>query len=349
MQRDLSCSVRSASWLRLLSQPLHFMSTACSSIHYTSCTSSVSVLFPFSSCRVSLHAVSAEIIFHIQYIQNECSPIFTAISSPLPSPSITLNCHQRQHGALPENAAAAIAAVIPHSNVDTECAMTDNGQSGQKRPVGETGFISPVPGSKRSRIETAYIRRARVEGIRKRAQAQYQKTIDQGSDDEEHFRKKERARTQRDIAKLNPITLGTYTTITQARIDRGEGGADPGWTTAAALKQANKADNDALARTAPDQHQHGSVHDTSMAPMVSQKIYQKPLKGTTSKLDAPTVQVVTQHTSVIDAIVSTSFDDLAGLHHVIMQLRESVLLPLMYPEMFKRMHVMPARYVYYDH
>jgi len=134
---------------------------------------------------------------------------------------------------------------------------------------------------------------------RVRAQQRRAPAVENVSDDEEHFAKRESARMQRDIAKLNPITLG--------------------------IEKAPTAN----AATA-------SPH-----PRAAQSVYIKAPKGA-PKTAAPQIELAA-NTTVVDAVTSTDFDDLAGMDDVVRQLREMVLLPLQYPDLFRHLGVSPPR------
>jgi len=155
-------------------------------------------------------------------------------------------------------------------------------------------------------FEEAYARKAQAEHIMKRVRAQQQRRVpaeENVSDDEEHFAKRESARMQRDIAKLNPITLG--------------------------IERASAATANAHATTA------------APPPRAAQSVYIKAPKGA-PKTAAPLIELDAT-TTVVDAVTSTDFDDLAGMDDVVRQLREMVLLPLQYPDVFRHLGVSPPR------
>ena len=200
---------------------------------------------------------------------------------------------------------------------------------------------STHPSPKRRRLNEAFARRARAEGIMKRVRAQHRRAAaatgygngaapgDGGSDDEEHFSKREAARLQRDIAKLNPITLGVRETATPATTT-----AQP-TTTSTAVTDARAG----LPTTTTTTTTTATTHTPHIR--IKQSVYVKAPKGA-PKTTAPCIEEAT-HTSVIDAVSATDFDDLAGMDDVIRQLREMVLLPLQYPQLFAHLQVAPPR------
>lgn len=190
----------------------------------------------------------------------------------------------------------------------------------------EEGPSGRPPSPKRRRLEEAFARRAQAEHIMKRVRAQQRRAapIDGASDDEEHFAKREAARLQRDIAKLNPITLHPPTAAATGR-------------TANAPGAAPIAGNGQPSSRRPGSQPSEGTH----LPTAVQHIYIKAPKGT-AKTAAPQVEVA-PHSSAVDAVAACSFEDLAGMDDVISQLREMVLLPLQYPEVFSHLGVSPPR------
>lgn len=162
-----------------------------------------------------------------------------------------------------------------------------------------------------NQLEEAYARKAQAEHIMKRVRAQQRRATaaENVSDDEEHFAKRESARMQRDIAKLNPITLGVERAPTAA-----------GGTAAGATADATTI---------------------GLPPRAAQSVYIKAPKGA-PKTAAPQIEFPA-NTSAVDAVTSTDFDDLAGMDDVVRHLREMVLLPLQYPDLFNHLGVSPPR------
>ena len=215
-------------------------------------------------------------------------------------------------GALSEG--AFNAELSPNFISPPHLAQHQSSIPGAARETSLADGIDGRPSMKRRRLEEAFSRKAQAEQIMKRVRAQQRRVapLEGASDDEEHFAKRETARMQRDIAKLNPITLRPPITATTA-----------------APTAAGAASTDA-----------GGAHERER-PTVVQNIYIKAPKGT-AKTAAPHIEVAA-HTSAIDAVAAARFDDLAGMDDVIRQLREMVLLPLQYPEIFSHLGVSPPR------
>lgn len=86
----------------------------------------------------------------------------------------------------------------------------------------------------------------------------------------------------------------------------------------------------------------GTANDTAGDhPRVAQNVYKKAPKGA-PKTAAPEVSVA-DDTAAVSAVAAADFSDLAGMDDVVSQLREMVLLPLLYPEVFRSMGVTPPR------
>ncbi len=248
------------------------------------------------------------------FIPNKCRPFALLSSAPTPAKDQTQGNIDGADKDLPEDAAAAggvgggaMAEFFSPLGMKTSNGTTPNRDGTTQEDMYDEEMDarpSNIGGKNKKRnLEEAYARKAQAERIMKRVRSQQRRApVETVSDDEEHFAKRESARLQRDIAKLNPITLGT-------------------------LKGAPT--DTATADGAAD------------APRAAQSVYIKAPKGA-PKTAAPQIELAA-NTSVVDAVTSTDFDDLAGMDDVVRQLREMVLLPLQYPELFRQLGVSPPR------
>ena len=133
----------------------------------------------------------------------------------------------------------------------------------------------------------------------------------ESSDDEEHFAKKEAARLARDKARLAPVTLG------------GRGAASGPWGSLGLRERP------AAAAAQPQQPEgEGGVG------------LLRPPGGAAGLPPAAPPQPLAP-----EVAAGTDFSCVAGLEGVVAQLREMVLLPLMYPGLFERMGITPPRWV----
>ncbi|KAL4856200.1 putative AAA domain-containing protein [Chlorella vulgaris] len=186
-------------------------------------------------------------------------------------------------------------------------------KDGGHRFVSPPTALPPSGGRKRGRRHEAarqHIQEARVamKRARREMELERRRVAEHSSDDDEHFQKNEAARLARDTAKLNPITLkGDGSAVQHLHIK------SP--TATRAVQKGGGKDLGQL-----ESGQHPSRHQ--------QKLKRQP----------PVVETV-----AVSSIAATDFSNVAGLDDVVRQLREMVLLPMQYPELFQRMGLHPPR------